>query len=73
MRQQRICIHSTDVEVLTGKSSRYCRSLLKSLRESLGKEPNQPITCCELGSYLNLDPEVIYKTINNLPLLEDSA
>ncbi len=71
MRQQRICIYPKDVEVLTGKGARYCRTLLNTLRESLGKAPNQPITCCELGAYLHLDPEVIYRTINHLPLLTE--
>lgn len=73
MRQQRICIYPNDVEVLTGKGARYCRNLLNELRASLGKQPNQLITCCELGAYLNLDPEVIFKTINNLPLLDASG
>ena len=70
MRQQRICIYPPDVQLLTGKSERYCRDLIQTLRESLGKHPKQQITCCELGEYLNLDPEIIFKTINNLPLLE---
>jgi hypothetical protein len=72
MRQKRICIYSTDVEAITGKSPRASRTLLNTLRKSLGKASHQQITCCELGAYLSLDPEVIYKTINNLPLLVKS-
>jgi hypothetical protein len=71
MKQQRICIYPNDVAVLTGKGTRYCRNLLKDLRQSLGKDASQPITCCDLGAFLNLDPEVIYRTINHLPLLAE--
>lgn len=71
MKQQRIVIYPTDVTVLTGKGIKYSRKLLTDLKVALGKDAKQHITCCELGAHLNLDPEVIYRTINKLPLLAD--
>tara|TARA_B100001057_G_scaffold264008_1_gene264149 strand:- start:344 stop:559 length:216 start_codon:yes stop_codon:yes gene_type:complete len=71
MKKERLIIYPDDVVVLTGKSVKYCRNLLSELKESLGKDPKQHITCCELGAYLNIEPEVIYKSINNLPLLAE--
>lgn len=71
MKQERIIIYPHDISVLTGKSVRQCRRILSELKESLGKHPKQHITCCELGEYLNLDPQVIFKSINNLPLLPE--
>jgi len=71
MKQHRIIIYPVDMSVLTGKSVRQCRRILMELKESLGKPEHQEITCCELGAYLNIDPEVIYKSINNLPMLPD--
>ncbi len=71
LKKERIIIYPDDVAVLTGKGIKYCRNLLSELKESLGKHPKQHITCCELGAYLNLDPEVIFKSINNLPLLPE--
>lgn len=67
----RIFVYANDLELLTGKGPRYCRELFNEIRIALGKEKDKLITCCELGEYLNLEPEVIYKTINNLPLLPD--
>ena len=71
MKKERLIIYPDDVIVFTGKSLKYCRQLLHELRESLGKHPKQHITCCELGAFLNIDPEVIYKSINNLPLISE--
>jgi len=70
MKKERIIVYADDVAVLTGKGIRYCRELLKEIKESLGKDPKHHVTCCELGEYLNLDPQVIFKSINNLPLLD---
>ncbi|WP_339832723.1 hypothetical protein [uncultured Altibacter sp.] len=73
MRQQRICIYHNDVTLLTGKGERSARRILQSIRESSGKQDHQAITVCELAQYLGLDPQVVYKTINNLPLLEEEV
>lgn len=70
MKKERIFVYPDDVAVLTGKGIRYCRELLNDLKQKLGKDSKHHITCCELGAYLNLDPQVIFKSINNLPLLE---
>ena len=69
-KKQRILVYPDDVVELTGKSYKYCRTLLSDLKQELGKDPKHHITCCELGEYLNLDPQVIFKSINNLPLLD---
>ncbi|WP_034260483.1 hypothetical protein [Altibacter lentus] len=73
MRQQRICIYHTDVSLLTGKGERSARRIIQSIKQHSGKNEHQAVTVCELSQYLGLDPLVVYKTINNLPLLEEWA
>ncbi|RMA66549.1 hypothetical protein BXY75_0976 [Ulvibacter antarcticus] len=69
MRQQRICIHSSDIQAITGKGARSARKILQTIREKLGKERHQPISYCELAGYLGLNPEVVFKTINGIPVV----
>jgi len=69
--RQRICIYADDVERITGKSNRYCRDLLKKVKEHNGKESHQPISYCEFAEYAGLKPEAVFKAINNVPVLDE--
>jgi len=71
MKQQRICVYPSDVALLFGRSDRYGRELLRKLRETIGKEPRQPISYCEFAEYVGLKPEAVFKAINNVPVLEE--
>ena len=55
----RICIYTKDIQSLTGKSERHCRTIIKQIRLSNHKEKHHPITVHELCHYLGLDHETI--------------
>lgn len=58
-RQIRLCIYPKDVQRITGKSERYSRNLLHTIRTSLGKQAHHPVTWLELAAYLNLPPDQV--------------
>ena len=41
MNRKRICIYAKDIQLITGRSERYGRKLLQTIRETLDKEPHQ--------------------------------
>ena len=69
MRKQRICIYSSDVQAITGKSARYSRKVLRQLRVAYKKEKHHLISYSELATYLDLKPEMVFKLINNVPFV----
>ncbi len=68
MKQQRLCVYVSDIVVITGKSDRMCRRMLNSLKEAYGKEKYQSVSYTELAEYLGLCPEMVLKSINNIPI-----
>lgn len=54
---ERVCVHTSDVIVITGRTLRYAQNLLRNLRIILNKGKNQFITKWELASYLGIDPD----------------
>ena len=54
-------IYSKDVANITGKSKRTCRNMLRTVRESLGKNKNQLITVKEFCFIYGLEEEHVYK------------
>ena len=44
---KRICIYPKDVQVVTGKSERYGRTIIKMIKERLNKEAHQLVTVDE--------------------------
>ncbi|HPF12589.1 MAG TPA: hypothetical protein PLP62_14140 [Flavobacteriaceae bacterium] len=65
---QRLCIYPDDVERITGRSLRQCREILKEIRDKHQKSKNQMVSYCELAAHLGLSPELVYNTINRLPV-----
>ena len=59
MKSQRICIYPKDVMLITGKSERYARSLLKKIKSHLNKKEHQHISINELCDYLGLRIEEV--------------
>lgn len=49
--------------LITGKSERYCRYLMKKMKAHFQKEQHQVITVLEFAEYLGLDPEKVSETI----------
>lgn len=59
----RVCITSNDIQILTGKSERQCRNILKDIKVFYKKEKHQMVTVYELAAYLGIDKELIYRVV----------
>ncbi|HNS29674.1 MAG TPA: hypothetical protein PKL52_03990 [Tenuifilaceae bacterium] len=59
MRINRIIIYPKDVQLITGKSERYGRLLLKRIKDKLGKEDHQFITIEEFSRYTGIKIEQV--------------
>ena len=55
----RICIYTKDIQLITGKSERQCREIIKIIRQHKNKAKHQVITVHELCEYLDINPNTI--------------
>ncbi len=63
MKEKRLVIYPKDIMLITGKSERYCRYLMKKMKAHFQKEQHQVITVSEFAQYLGLDPEKVSQII----------
>lgn len=56
---KRLVIHTKDVMIITGKSERYSRYLIKKIKEEIGKQEYQYLTIREFCDYLGLNPDEV--------------
>lgn len=61
---QRIYFYAKDFMTLTGKNERTAYTFLKTLKDALGKKPEQPITIKEYADYEGISEAEIRKAIN---------
>jgi hypothetical protein len=54
---ERVAIYVKDLQILTGKSERYCRYLIKDIREATHKQPHQLLTLTDCRKYLGIPKE----------------
>jgi hypothetical protein len=54
MINKRICIYPQDVQLITGKSERYGRKLIRTIKDKLQKEKHQLVTVDEFCDYMGL-------------------
>lgn len=59
----RICIYPKDVQVITGKSERYGRTIIKKIKDQLQREKHQAITIDEFCNYLGLKEDRVKQII----------
>jgi hypothetical protein len=52
---KRICIYPKDVQVVTGKSERYGRTIIKTIKVHLNKETHQLVTIDEFCDFMGLE------------------
>lgn len=52
-----ICAYTKDVQLLTGKSEKKCREIIRQVRIQYKKQKHQPVTVYELCDYLGLQIE----------------
>ncbi len=58
-RMNRIVIYPQDVALITGRSDRYGRMIIKRIKEELGKEDHQLVTIQEFALYMGIDISII--------------
>lgn len=52
---KRICIYPKDVQVVTGKSERYGRTIINKIKEHLNKEKHQLVTIDEFCDFMGFE------------------
>lgn len=60
---KRVVVYPKDVMIITGKSERYSRYLIKRIKKHFKKEDHQVVTVQELCAYLGLDENRIEQMI----------
>lgn len=64
-RMNRIVIYPQDVALITGRSDRYGRMIIKRIKKQLGKESHQLITIQEFANYMAIEIEIIEAVLFN--------
>ena len=52
---KRICIYPKDVQIVTGKSERYGRTIINKIKEDLNKEKHQLVTIEEFFDFMGFE------------------
>ncbi len=60
----RICIYPKDIQIITGRSERYGRNIIKEIKLKLNKQPHQLVTIQEFADFTGLDINLINDLIN---------
>jgi len=60
---ERICIYPKDIQVLTGKSERHGRDLIRKIKQKISKPGHQVVTIEEFCNYLGLQQETVIKKL----------
>ncbi len=60
---KRITIYPKDIMLLTGKSERYSREILKQIKLKLNKEKFQIVTISEFCNYMGIDNDEVKNII----------
>jgi hypothetical protein len=59
----RLCIYPKDIQIITGRSDRYGRSLIKKIKKHFKKEQHQVVTIEEFCQYLGLQHEDVARQL----------
>ena len=59
----RLCIYPKDIQVITGRSDRYGRNLIKKIKDHFNKQQHQVVTVEEFCQYMGLQPETVVKQL----------
>ena len=55
----RICMYPKDVQLVTGKSERYGRTIIKKIKVHLNKETHQLVTIDEFCDFMGFDKKKV--------------
>ena len=59
----RLCIYPKDVMIITGRSDRYGRNLIKKIKDYFKKQPHQVVTIEEFCKYMGLQQEIVARQL----------
>ena len=59
----RLCIYPKDIQIITGKSDRYGRYIIKKIKDHFSKEQHQLVTIDEFCQYMDLQYDAVIKEI----------
>ena len=62
---ERICIYPKDVQIVTGKSERWGRDVIKRIKKQFSKEEHQLVTVDEFCNYMGLDSISVKDLLRN--------
>jgi hypothetical protein len=62
---ERICIYPKDVQIVTGKSERWGREIIKKIKSTFNKQDHQLVTIDEFCSYLGLETTTVRELLRN--------
>lgn len=51
---ERLCIYPKDIQIVTGRSERYGRNLIRKIKEAFSKKEHQFVTIDEFCTYTGL-------------------
>jgi hypothetical protein len=59
VKMKRLCIYPKDIQVITGRSERYGRGLIRKIKDHLDKEKHQLVTVEEFCQYMGMNQETV--------------
>jgi len=62
-RMRRIVIYPQDIALITGRSDRYGRMIIKRIKEDLKKEDHHLVTIKEFSEYMGIEISLIESLI----------
>ncbi len=62
---ERVCIYPKDIQVVTGKSERWGREIIRKIKQQFSKEEHQLVTIDEFCNYMGLDSNTVTQKLRN--------
>jgi len=62
-KMERLCIYPKDIQIVTGRSERYGRNLIKKIKEHLKKQQHHLVTVDEFCQFTGLHQESVARQL----------
>jgi phosphatidylglycerophosphatase A len=62
---ERVCIYPKDVQLVTGKSERWGREIIKKIKTKFNKQDHQLVTIDEFCTYMGLSQQLVKEQLKN--------
>ncbi len=59
----RLCIYPKDIMIITGRSDKYGRNLIKKIKAHFNKQQHQVVSIEEFCQYMGLQLELVVKQL----------